>query len=89
MSEKSILYSVLAILSGGGLLFLDVILFGIQTILGIIGIILTLIIPGALLTKAKNEASGVLDRILAKFIAPILIIVVGFFALMSIFFWTK
>ena len=89
MSGKSILYSVLAILSGGGLLFLDVILFGIQTILGIIGVILTLIIPGALLTKAKNEASGVLDRILAKFIAPILIIVVGFFALMSIFFWTK
>lgn len=87
MSGKSIVYSVLAILSGGGLLFLDVVLFGIQTILGIIGIVLTAIVPGTLLRKAKNEASGVLDRILAVFIAPILIIVVGFFAIMAMFFW--
>ena len=87
MSLKSILYSVLAVLLAGGLLVLDVVLFGIQTILGIIGIVLILVVPGALLRKAIREASGVLDRIIAKFIAPILIVAVGFFTIMYIFVW--
>ena len=87
MSWKSIVYSIFAILSGGALLFLDVILFGFNAILGIIGIILLLVVPGALLNKAKNKADGVLDRILAKYIAPALIIVVGFFTLMYILVW--
>ena len=71
----------------GGLLFLDVILFGIQTILGIIGIVLILVVPGALLRKAARNANGVLDRIIARFIAPLLILVVGFFTIMYIFVW--
>ena len=87
MSIKSIVYSILAILLAGGLLFLDVILFGIQAILGIIGIVLILVVPGALLKKARNEASGFLDRVIARLIAPVLIVVVGFFTLMYIFVW--
>ena len=87
MSLKSILYSVFAVLLAGGLLVADVVLFGIATILGIVGIVLILIVPGILLRKARNEASGVLDKIIAKFIAPILILVVGAFTILGIFFW--
>ena len=89
MSLKSIIFSILAVLSGGALLFVDAILFGINTLLGIGGIVLLLVVPGALLKKAKEEADGVLDSILAKFIAPALIVVVGFFAIMALFFWMK
>ncbi|MCH5153551.1 MAG: hypothetical protein J1F68_06345 [Clostridiales bacterium] len=87
MSIKSILYSVFAVLLAGGLLLLDVFLFGVQTILGIIGIVLILVVPGAMIRKANSEASGVLDKIIAKFIAPILILVVGFFVILGIFLW--
>ena len=87
MSKKSILCSFFAVLLAGGLLLLDVFLFGVQTILGIIGIVLILVIPGALIRKANYEASGVLDKIIAKFIAPILILVVGFFVILGIFLW--
>ena len=87
MNWKSIVYSVLAVLSGGALMLADVVLFRIQAILGIIGIVLMLVVPSALIRKAIREADGVLDRIIAKFVAPALIVVVGFFTLMSIFVW--
>ena len=89
MSGKSILYSVLAVVLASGLLFADVFLFGLNAVLGIVGIVLILVIPGVLIRKAINEANGVLDKIIAKFIAPILIVIAGFFTIMAIFFWMK
>lgn len=88
MSLKSILYSIIAIVLAGGLLFLDIVLFGIASILGIVGIVLILVLPGFFLHKARSNASGLLDRLLARLIAPILIVVVGFFTLMYILVWS-
>ena len=89
MSKKSILYSILAILSGGGMIFADILLFGIETILGIIGIVLTLILPGIFMRKAISHAEGIFDRLLAKLITPVLIIIFGGLALLAVFFWMK
>lgn len=89
MSWKSIKYSLLAVILTSVLLVGDMFLFGIQAILGIIGIVLILIVPGALIRKAKNNAEGVIDKIIAYVVVPVLIIVVGFFTIMGIFVWSN
>ena len=87
MSWRSIKFSLLAVILTAVLLFADTFLFGVQTILGIIGIVLILIVPGLLIRKAKAEAAGIGDKIIAFVVAPALIIIVGFFTIMSIFVW--
>ena len=87
MSKKSILYSVFAILSGAGLLLATTFLFAIEWILGVVGIVLVLVVPGVLVRKAIVNANGVFDKLLAKFITPILIVVAGAFTLLYIFVW--
>ena len=87
MSLKSIIYSICAVVLAGALLLADTFLFGMNTILGIIGIVLVLIIPGVLIRKAIRSANGFIDKVIAKFIAPVLILVVGFFTIMGIFLW--
>ena len=84
MSWGSIKYSILAVVLTAGLLFADVFLFGVATILGIIGIVLILIVPGMLIRKANAEASGFGDKLICRLIAPALILVVGFFTIMYI-----
>ena len=90
MSWKSIKFSLLAVVLTAVLLFGDMFLFGINTVLGIVGIVLILVVPGTLLTKAKNRAEGPIDKLFAYVIAPILIILVGFFTIMGITgFWNN
>ena len=87
VSWKSILYSILSVVLTAALLLADTFLFGIETILGIIGIVLILIVPGVMLRKAKREARGILDKLIALLIAPALILIVGFLTVMSMFVW--
>lgn len=87
MSWKSIKYSLLAVILTAGLLVGDAFLFGIETVLGIVGIVVLLIVPGVLLRKAKNNAAGLIDKLFAFLIAPALIVIVGFFTIMGIVVW--
>ena len=87
MSWKSFKFSLLAILLTAVLLFGDTFLFRINTVLGIVGIVLLLIVPGVFLRKAVRNSSGAIDKLFAKVIAPLLILVVGFFTIMSITVW--
>ena len=89
MSWGSIKYSLLAVILTSVLLIGDAFLFGIETILGIIGIVLILIVPGALIRKAVARANGLIDKVIATVIAPVLILVVGFFSIMGIGFWNS
>ena len=52
MSWSSIKYSLLAVLLTAVLLVADAFLFGVETILGIVGIVLILVVPGLLIRKA-------------------------------------
>ena len=89
MSWQSFKYSLLAVILTAVLLLGDTFLFALQTILGIIGIVLILIVPGVLLRKANANAAGFLDKLICRFIAPVLIVVVGFLTIMSILVWSK
>ena len=71
MSWKSIRFSIYAIVLMSALLFGIVFLFGFNAVLGIIGIVIWIVVPGVMRRKALNEASGVVDRVLAKYITPV------------------
>ena len=85
MSGKSIVYSILSVLLFAGLVVATVILFGINPILGIVGIVALLFIPAILTRKAKNAATGVLDNIIAKYIVPALDLVATVAVLLFMF----
>ena len=87
MSWKSLLCSIFAVLLAGGFIYLDIVLFGIALILGIIGIVLTVAIPVTLIRKAIAESYGVADKLIAKIVAPALIAAEIFFIVMSLFVW--
>ena len=87
MSWRSFKFSLLAILLTSALLVGDAFLFGVETILGIVGIVAILVVPGFLLRKAVIKANGLLDKIIAMVVAPLLIIAVGFFTIMGIVVW--
>ena len=89
MSWRSIKYSLLAVILTSALLVGDAFLFGINTILGIAGIVLLLIVHGMLIRKATREAAGLIDKLIAVLIAPVLIVLVGFFTIMGIVVWSK
>ena len=75
MSIKSIILSVVSVLLFYGFLALILFLFGIHWIVGIIGIVLTLVIPPILMRKAISSANGFVDKLIAKIIVPILYLV--------------
>lgn len=87
MSWRSIKYSLLAVLLTAVLLVADAFLFRINAVLGIIGIVLILVVPGVLIRKARNNAEGLIDKLIAVIIVPALIVVVGFFTIMGITVW--
>ena len=87
MNLKVIVNSVIAVLISVGLLFLDMFLFRIYWLLGIIGIILILVIPGIFTRKAIEEADNFLEKLIAKFITPALIVIACFFAIMFMLGW--
>ena len=71
MSLKSIFLSVLGVLLFLGFAFLTLFLFGINIALGILGIVLTLVIPPIVIRSAVASAKGIIDKLIAKIIVPI------------------
>ena len=72
MSWKSIRFSIYTIILYCVLLFGVAFLFSINVVLGFVGVVLWIVIPMKIRNKAVDEASGVFDKILAKYIVPII-----------------
>lgn len=88
MNGKSILLSVLSVILFIAVVFAIVFLFKFNIIMGIAGFVL-MIIPAIFQRKALQAASGFLDKLIAKFIVPILFVVLGFLSIMAIAFWIQ
>ena len=88
MSGKSILFSILSLVTLVLVIFGDVMLFKTNIAFGFLGILL-LLIPAMFQRKALSEANGGFDKILAKFIVPILAVLAVFGAIMAIAFWIQ
>ena len=86
MNGKSILMSIFSVLLFVGVVLATVFLAKTNILLLIIGIVL-LIIPEVMRRKALDQASGIIDNIVAKYIVPVLFVVLGFLAIMSIALW--
>ena len=85
MSLKSILYSILSVLLFYALLAVTVILFSIYWLLGLLGIVMVLVIPPILTRRAIVAACGILDKLIAKYIVPVLMLI-GIVAVLLIMF---
>ena len=72
MSLKTIIYSIISVILFWGFLILTLVLFGINGVLGIIGIVLTLTIPPILMRRALSSSKGIIDKLIAKIIVPVL-----------------
>ena len=86
MSGKSILLSILSVVLFIGVVFVIAFAFSVNFLFGILAIIL-MIIPAALQRKALSASCGIIDRLIAKFIVPILFVVIAFIAIFGIAFW--
>ena len=88
MSKKSIFLSILSIILFAGVLVGIILLFKTHFMFVILGVLL-FAFPVILRNKAMDAASGTIDKIIAKYIVPILAVVLAFFAIMSMAFWIK
>ena len=88
MSGKSIRFSIYSIVLFVAVIFGIVFLFKFNILAGIAGIFL-LFIPAKLQRIALEEASGTFDKILAKYIMPVLAVAITIVAIMSIALWIK
>lgn len=88
MSKKSILLSILSLLLFAAVLVGIIFLFKTHFMFVIIGVLL-FFFPVMMQKKAIDAASGTIDKIIAKYIVPILAVVLAFFAIMSMAFWIK
>lgn len=84
MSWKSLGFSIFTFVLTIGLLFVATFLFMVGPVLGIIGIVILIIVPQIMMRKALNMATGIIDIVVAKYIMPIAIIIVGSMAVMMI-----
>ena len=88
MNGKSVFLSFLSVVLFVGVVFAIVFLFKFMIIAGIAGIVL-LIIPVIVQRKALDASTGILDKLIAKFIVPALFVVGAFLAIMGIAFWIQ
>ena len=88
MSWKSIRFSLYAIILFCACVVGIVFLFKFSVLLGIAGVVL-LILPAMLQRKAMDEASGKIDKLIAKFIVPGLAVVAVFLAVMAVAYWIQ
>lgn len=84
MSWKSLGLSILSLVITIGLLFGSAFLFMIGPITGIIGIVLLIVIPQITLRNARDEATGIIDKVIAKYILPAVTVICGAIAVMII-----
>ena len=88
MSGKSIVQSIISVLLFCATIVAIVFLFKTSILLGIAGIVL-LIIPELIRRKALSNASGLIDKLIAKFIVPVLFLVLAFVSIMAAWFWIQ
>ena len=88
MSWKSVVLSVLSILLFVGVVFTIVFFFKLFWIAGIAGIVL-MIFPEILRRKASSEASGVVDKVIAKFVVRVLFVILALLSILAIGFWIR
>ena len=86
MSGKSILFSVLALITLLGVIVAVVFMFQAHFMLGIAGIFLAFI-PLKLQQKAREEANGKIDEWVAKYVVPGLALVGILFIVLFFTIW--
>ena len=69
---KSIIYSIFTVLAAWGLSVLTAFLFGMELILGIVGIVVTVAVVSALGTKANTTAGGLINKLIARVVMQLL-----------------
>ena len=85
MCLKSILCSIFGTLLFLGFAFLTLYLFAVNIALGIVGIVVTLAVPPILIRTAIASAKGIIDKLIAKIIVPVAILL-GLGAILLSFF---
>ena len=86
MSGKSILFSILSLITFIGVIFAIVFMFKAHFMLGLVGLAL-IFIPITLNRKAASEASGKIDEWLAKYIVPVLALIGVVFIVLTFTLW--
>ena len=86
MRGKSILFSIISIITYVGVIFGIVMIVKTQFLLGLVGLLL-FIIPVSFQKKAISEAGGKVDGFIAKFGVPIIAAIIGLVAIMAVAFW--
>jgi len=86
MSGKSIRFSIYSIVLFALAVLGIIYIFKFNILMGIAGVVL-LVFPVMIQRKALDEASGNFDKILAKYIVPVLAIVITLLAIMSLALW--
>lgn len=86
MSGKSILLSIFSVLLFVVVVFVIAFAFSFNILIGFASIVL-LILPVILQRKALDEASGIIDKLIAKFIVPVIFVLGALGAIFGIAFW--
>ena len=88
MSWKSLRFSLYSVLSMAGVMLGLIFLAKVNFLFLLLGIVL-LFIPAKLQRIALDEASGTVDKLIAKFVVPALAILIVFLTIMSLAVWIK
>lgn len=88
MSWKSLRFSLYAVLLFAAIMVGIVFLFKTHFLMVLIGVVV-LIFPAKLQRIAVDEASGTIDKVIAKYVVPALAILITFFTIMSLAVWIK
>ena len=88
MSWKSLRFSLYAVVLFAAVMVGIVFLFKTHFLMVLIGVV-ALIFPAKLQRVALDEASGTIDKVIAKYVVPALAILLTFFTIMSLAVWIK
>ena len=86
MSTKSIIFSILSVILFVGIIIGIVFLFKIQFIIGLLSILL-LGIPIKLDGMALEASSGTIDKLLAKYVVPVIALIGVVFIVLLFTIW--
>ena len=88
ISGKSIRFSIYSVLLTIAVLIGCVFLFKVHFLMVLIGVV-CLLFPAKLQRIALDEASGTIDKVIAKYIVPALAVVAMLAVVFSLAFWIK
>ena len=88
MSGKSIFLSILSIILFAGVIVGLIMIFKANPLLTLVGLLL-FFFPVMSRQKALDAADGTVDKIIAKWVVPVLAVILTLFAILSVAFWIK